>query len=92
VAFTYNDPVIFMEYAMDVADACREVGIQSVAVTAGYINDAPRRAFFAHMDAANVDLKGFTEAFYRERVRRGAGAGAGHAALSEARDEPCGSS
>jgi len=66
VAFTYNDPVIFMEYAMDVADACREVGIQSVAVTAGYINDAPRRAFFAHMDAANVDLKGFTEAFYRD--------------------------
>ena len=66
VAFTYNDPVIFMEYAMDVADACREVGIQSVAVTAGYINDAPRREFFAHMDAANVDLKGFTEAFYRD--------------------------
>ena len=66
VAFTYNDPVIFMEYAMDVADACHEVGIKSVAVTAGYINDAPRREFFAHMDAANVDLKGFTEAFYRD--------------------------
>ena len=66
VAFTYNDPVIFMEYAMDVADACHELGIKSVAVTAGYINDAPRREFFAHMDAANVDLKGFTEAFYRD--------------------------
>ena len=66
VAFTYNDPVIFMEYAMDVADACRELGIKSVAVTGGYINDAPRREFFAHMDAANVDLKGFTEAFYRD--------------------------
>ena len=66
VAFTYNDPVIFMEYAMDVADACHGLGIKSVAVTAGYINDAPRRAFFAHMDAANVDLKGFTEAFYRD--------------------------
>ena len=66
VAFTYNDPVIFMEYAMDVADACRAVGVKSVAVTAGYINDAPRREFFAHMDAANVDLKGFTEAFYRD--------------------------
>ncbi len=51
---------------MDVADACRELGIKSVAVTAGYINDAPRRDFFAHMDAANVDLKGFTEAFYRD--------------------------
>ncbi len=66
VAFTYNDPVIFMEYAIDVADACRAVGIKSVAVTAGYINDAPRREFFAHMDAANVDLKGFTETFYHD--------------------------
>ncbi len=66
VAFTYNDPVIFMEYAIDVADACHALGIKAVAVTAGYINDAPRRDFFAHMDAANVDLKGFTEAFYRD--------------------------
>lgn len=66
VAFTYNDPVIFMEYAVDVADACRERGIKAVAVTAGYITDAARPEFFAHMDAANVDLKGFTEAFYRD--------------------------
>ncbi|MBB3192427.1 AmmeMemoRadiSam system radical SAM enzyme [Halomonas cerina] len=66
VAYTYNDPVIFMEYAMDVADACRERGVHSVAVTAGYICDAPRREFFAHMDAANVDLKAFTEGFYRK--------------------------
>jgi pyruvate formate lyase activating enzyme len=66
VAFTYNDPVIFMEYAIDVAEACRAVGIKSVAVTAGYISEAPRREFFAHMDAANVDLKGFTEAFYHD--------------------------
>jgi pyruvate formate lyase activating enzyme len=64
VAFTYNDPVIFAEYAMDVADACRARGIQTVAVTAGYITEAPRRAFYAKMDAANVDLKGFTEDFY----------------------------
>jgi pyruvate formate lyase activating enzyme len=64
VAFTYNDPVIFMEYAMDVADACRERGIRSVAVTAGYVCDEPRREFFAHVDAANVDLKAFSEAFY----------------------------
>ena len=64
VAFTYNDPVIFMEYAIDVADACRERGIHPVAVTAGYICDEPRREFFAHMDAANVDLKAFSEAFY----------------------------
>jgi pyruvate formate lyase activating enzyme len=64
VAFTYNDPVIFAEYAMDIADACREVGVASVAVTAGYMHDAPRRAFYAKMDAANVDLKGFTDEFY----------------------------
>jgi pyruvate formate lyase activating enzyme len=65
VAFTYNDPTIFMEYAIDVADACHQHGIASVAVTAGYICDEPRREFYAHMDAANVDLKGFTEDFYR---------------------------
>jgi len=65
VAFTYNDPVIFMEYAIDVAKACRERGIFAVAVTAGEICAAPRRELYAHMDAANVDLKGFTEDFYR---------------------------
>jgi pyruvate formate lyase activating enzyme len=64
VAFTYNDPVIFAEYAMDTADACRALGLASVAVTAGYMHAAPRRAFYAKMDAANVDLKAFTEAFY----------------------------
>jgi len=64
VAFTYNDPVIFAEYAMDVADACRERGVQTVAVTAGYMHDQPRREFYAKMDAANVDLKAFTEDFY----------------------------
>ncbi|MFQ5508966.1 MAG: AmmeMemoRadiSam system radical SAM enzyme [Leptospirillia bacterium] len=66
VAFTYNDPVIFIEYAMDVADACREAGVQTVAVTAGYIHPAARRDFFAKMDAVNVDLKGFTEDFYHK--------------------------
>ena len=64
VAFTYNDPVIFLEYAIDVADACRERGIKAVAVTAGYICDEPRVEFYEHMDAANVDLKAFTEEFY----------------------------
>jgi pyruvate formate lyase activating enzyme len=66
VAYTYNDPVIFMEYAMDVADACREQGVKSVAVTAGYICAEPRVEFYRHMDAANVDLKAFTERFYRK--------------------------
>jgi len=65
VAFTYNDPVIFLEYAVDVADACRERGIKSVAVSAGYIAPEPRRELFRHMDAANIDLKGFTEHFYK---------------------------
>ena len=65
VAFTYNDPVIFMEYALDTARACREQGIRTVAVTAGYIGDAARVEFYRGMDAANVDLKGFTEDFYR---------------------------
>jgi pyruvate formate lyase activating enzyme len=64
VAFTYNDPVIFYEYALDTADACHALGIQTVAVTAGYIHAAPRKEFFAKMDAANIDLKGFTEDFY----------------------------
>jgi pyruvate formate lyase activating enzyme len=65
VAFTYNDPVIFHEYAIDVAQACHELGIRTVAVTAGEICPEPREEFFRHMDAANVDLKGFTEDFYR---------------------------
>ncbi|MDZ4828175.1 MAG: AmmeMemoRadiSam system radical SAM enzyme [Actinomycetota bacterium] len=65
VAFTYNDPTIFIEYAMDVADACRDAGIAAIAVTAGYICPEPRREFYAHIDAANVDLKAFTEEFYR---------------------------
>ena len=64
VAFTYNDPVIFAEYALDAADACHALGIQTVAVTAGFIHKEPRVEFYARMDAANVDLKGFTNDFY----------------------------
>ena len=64
VAFTYNDPVIFAEYAIDVARACHERGVQTVAVTAGYLHDEARRDFFEHIDATNVDLKAFTEDFY----------------------------
>ena len=64
VAFTYNDPVIFMEYAIDVAKACHERGIATIAVTAGEICEAPRREFYQYMDAANVDLKAFTQDFY----------------------------
>jgi pyruvate formate lyase activating enzyme len=65
VAFTYNDPVIFLEYAVDVAQACRERGLKTVAVSAGYISPEPRIEFFRHMDAANIDLKGFTDRFYK---------------------------
>ena len=64
IAFTYNDPIIFMEYALDVAAACREHDIKTVAVTAGYIDPEPRVEFFKGVDAANVDLKAFTERFY----------------------------
>jgi pyruvate formate lyase activating enzyme len=64
VAYTYNDPVIFHEYAIDVARACREKNIKSVAVTAGYVNPEPRAEFYQWMDATNVDLKAFTDDFY----------------------------
>ena len=64
VAFTYNDPVIFAEYALDVADACHALGIRTVAVTAGYVQGQARKDFFAKMDAANIDLKAFSEDFY----------------------------
>jgi pyruvate formate lyase activating enzyme len=64
VAFTYNDPTIFYEYARDTAIACHDVGVRAVAVTAGYLNPEPRADLYAHMDAANVDLKAFTDDFY----------------------------
>lgn len=63
VAFTYNDPTIFWEYAADVADACHDQGIKAVAVTAGYMCPEPRAEFYRRVDAANVDLKAFTEDF-----------------------------
>jgi pyruvate formate lyase activating enzyme len=66
VAYTYNDPVIFHEYAIDTAQACRELGLKSVAVTAGYVCAEPRAEFYRYMDAANVDLKAFSEDFYRK--------------------------
>jgi pyruvate formate lyase activating enzyme len=65
VAFTYNDPVIFMEYSIDTAKECHARGIKTVAVTAGYINPKARAEFYHYMDAANVDLKGFTDEFYK---------------------------
>lgn len=66
VAFTYNDPVVFLEYAIDTAQACRAQGLKTVAVTAGYVQGAARADLFAAMDAANMDLKAFTESFYRD--------------------------
>ena len=66
VAFTYNDPTIFFEYAIDVAQACHEAGVQTVSVTAGYICPEPRKELYRHVDAANVDLKAFTDGFYQE--------------------------
>jgi pyruvate formate lyase activating enzyme len=66
IAFTYNDPIIFLEYAVDVAAACREQGVQSVAVTAGYVDPEPRGDFFRAMNAANIDLKAFSDRFYHK--------------------------
>ncbi len=66
VAFTYNDPVNFHEYAIDIAQACRESGVKTVAVTAGYVCPEPREEFYRYMDAANIDLKAFTERFYKK--------------------------
>lgn len=65
IAFTYNDPVIFLEYAVDTAEACHALGLKTVAVTAGYVCDQPKRDFFRHIDAANIDLKGFSDGFYK---------------------------
>lgn len=64
IAFTYNDPVPFLEYAIDCADAAHEVGLRSVAISAGYLCPEPRADFFSHIDAANIDLKAFSEDFY----------------------------
>jgi pyruvate formate lyase activating enzyme len=66
VAFTYNEPIISMEYAIETAKECRKLGIKTIAVTNGYICEEPRQEFFSYMDAANVDLKGFTEDFYKK--------------------------
>ncbi len=75
------------EYAMDVADACHARGIKTVAVTAGYIHEAPRREFYAKMDAANVDLKAFTDEFYRKQTASSLEPVLGHPALPGARNE-----
>ncbi len=66
VAFTYNEPIIFFEYAIDTAIECRKRGINTVAVTAGYINPEPRKEFFKYMDATNIDLKSFNPNFYKK--------------------------
>lgn len=66
VAYTYNDPVIFHEYAIDVAQACEQEGVKSVAVSAGFQDAQPRIEFYQHMDAANIDLKAFSERFYKK--------------------------
>ena len=66
IAFTYNDPIAFYEYAIDTAKLCRKEGIKTVAVTSGYINIEPAKEFFTYMDAANIDLKGYSEKFYNK--------------------------
>ena len=65
VAATYNEPAVWAEYALDIADACHEKGLRMVAVTAGYFSAESRLEFFRKMDAANVDLKSFRDDFYK---------------------------
>jgi len=86
VAFTYNDPVIFMEYAIDVAQACRELGIKSVAITAGYMRPQPRVEFYRHMGRGQRRSQGVHRGLLPSRLRRAAGAGAGDARVPQARD------
>lgn len=66
VAFTYNEPLVFLEFAVDTAQVCRERGLKTVAVTNGWMEEEPRREFYSHMDAVNVDLKAFTDRFYQK--------------------------
>jgi len=66
IAFTYNDPVIFAEYAIDIAKECHQLDLKTVAVTAGYIMPEARKKFFKHIDAANIDLKAFSQTFYKK--------------------------
>ena len=87
VAFTYNDPTIFFEYAIDVARACHEAGVRTVAVTAGYMCAEPREEFYRHIDAANVDLKAFTEKFYWEITGAHLEARPRHARVPEEADQ-----
>lgn len=68
LAFTYNDPVVFLEYAIDCAKACHEIGLKAVAVSAGYVCEEPRRELFQYMDAVNIDLKAFSDRFYQKIV------------------------
>ncbi len=82
VAFTYNDPIIWAEYAIDTARACHALGIKTVAVTSGYISSAARAAFYESIDAANVDLKGFSDEFLSTLLCRPLAAGARHAPLA----------
>ena len=67
VAFTYNDPVVFWEYAGETARHCHALGIKTVSVTAGYMCPEPRAEFYREIDAANVDLKAFSEKFYHQQ-------------------------
>lgn len=68
IAYTYSEPVIFYEYMVDAADAAHEAGVKSVVVTGGYIQEDPLKKLCPHVDAIKVDLKAFSEKFYKEIV------------------------
>jgi len=82
VAFTYNEPIIAIEYVLDIAAACQSAGLKTVAVSNGFISEKYRPGFYDSMDAANIDLKSFSETFYHEYC----GAPEGNACLESVKE------
>jgi pyruvate formate lyase activating enzyme len=68
IAYTYSEPVIFSEYVMDAADAGHEAGVRSVVVSNGFIQNEALKTAYGKMDAVKIDLKAFTESYYRDVV------------------------
>ena len=66
VAYTYTDPSAYYEYALDSCIAAREAGLKNVMVTAGYLNEKPARELYRHVDGATIDVKAFSDKFYRD--------------------------
>ncbi|MCP4049463.1 MAG: AmmeMemoRadiSam system radical SAM enzyme [bacterium] len=66
IAYTYTEPLIFYEYTLDTSINAAKIGLKNVLVTAGYLNREPLRQLYRYISAANIDLKAFSEKFYRD--------------------------